>query len=159
MVEPNHIHARQDFARRLRELRVPRGFKTARSLARALEIDENRYTRYERAEVEPDLALIRRICETLRVTPNELLGTPSAAAGSTSEPAGGLPGDGKAAGIDDGPRSISLPEGAVAVASPFSVRVDTAAWSLACAVAELKDGACADGAVQSLAVIQRATHF
>jgi transcriptional regulator with XRE-family HTH domain len=66
--------ARLDFARRLRELRVPRGFRTARSLARTLDIDENRYTRYERAEVEPDLAMIRRICETLDVTPNDLLG-------------------------------------------------------------------------------------
>ncbi|MBS0244706.1 MAG: helix-turn-helix transcriptional regulator, partial [Proteobacteria bacterium] len=52
--------ARAEFARRLRELRIPRGFRTARSLARALEIDENRYTRYERAEVEPDLDMIRR---------------------------------------------------------------------------------------------------
>jgi len=72
--DPLASPARQDFARRLRELRVPRGFRTARSLARKLEIDENRYTRYERGEVEPDLAMIRRICETLAVTPNDLLG-------------------------------------------------------------------------------------
>lgn len=65
--------ARLEFARRLRELRIPRGFRTARSLARSLDIDENRYTRYERAEVEPDLTMIRRICETLNVTPNDLL--------------------------------------------------------------------------------------
>ena len=66
--------ARRQFARRLRELRVARGFKTARSLAGALGIDENRYTRYERAEVEPDIALIQRICETLCLSPNELFG-------------------------------------------------------------------------------------
>lgn len=64
---------RERFARQLRALRIPRGFKTARSFALALGIDENRYTRYERAEVEPDLSLIQRICETLRVTPNDLL--------------------------------------------------------------------------------------
>lgn len=52
---------------------MPRGYRTARSLARALGIDENRYTRYERAEVEPDLALIMRICEVLSITPNDLL--------------------------------------------------------------------------------------
>jgi transcriptional regulator with XRE-family HTH domain len=69
--------ARHEFARRLRELRVPRGFRTARSLAHALGIDENRYTRYERAEVEPSLDLIRRICEALRLTPNDLLGAGS----------------------------------------------------------------------------------
>jgi transcriptional regulator with XRE-family HTH domain len=72
--EPGTPLARQQFAQRLRELRIPRGFRTARSLARALDIDENRYTRYERAEVEPDLTMIRRICETLGVTPDALLG-------------------------------------------------------------------------------------
>ena len=70
---------RQEFARRLREKRVPRGFRTARSLARALSIDENRYTRYERAEVEPDLELLMRICDALDVTPNDLLGVEPAA--------------------------------------------------------------------------------
>ena len=66
--------ARLEFARRLRELRIPKGFRTARSLAKALSIDENRYTRYERAEVEPDLDLLLRICGKLGVTPNDLLG-------------------------------------------------------------------------------------
>jgi transcriptional regulator with XRE-family HTH domain len=65
--------SRTTFARRLRELRVPRGFRTARSLAQALGIDENRYTRYERAEVEPDLGLLVKICEVLALTPNDLL--------------------------------------------------------------------------------------
>lgn len=61
------------FSQRLRESRVRGGFKTARSFAQALDIDENRYTRYERAEVEPDLDLLTRICEKLAVTPNDLL--------------------------------------------------------------------------------------
>jgi transcriptional regulator with XRE-family HTH domain len=46
-------------------------------LAQALGIDENRYTRYERAEVEPDLALLVRICTVLGLTPNDLLGFPT----------------------------------------------------------------------------------
>lgn len=62
------------FAKRLRELRIPKGFRTARKLATELGIDENRYTRYERAEVEPDLELLVRIAEALEVTPNDLLG-------------------------------------------------------------------------------------
>jgi DNA-binding XRE family transcriptional regulator len=65
--------ARNAFARHLRELRVLRGYRTARSLAQALGIDENRYTRYERAEVEPDLGLLMKICEVLALTPNDLL--------------------------------------------------------------------------------------
>ena len=44
------------------------------NFARSLGIQENRYTRYERAEVEPSLTLIHKMCETLRVSPNELLG-------------------------------------------------------------------------------------
>jgi transcriptional regulator with XRE-family HTH domain len=65
---------RTAFASRLRELRIPRGFKTARKLAQALGIDENRYTRYERAEVEPDLTMLMRICSTLEISPNDLFG-------------------------------------------------------------------------------------
>jgi transcriptional regulator with XRE-family HTH domain len=86
--------ARVEFAQRLRALRVPRGFHTARSLARALGIDENRYTRYERAEVEPDLSMIRRICEILRVTPDALLGDGRQSASDSASPARQAPPDG-----------------------------------------------------------------
>ena len=65
---------RLQFARRLKTMRTQRGFDRARYFARSLGIDENRYTRYERAEVEPSLTLIHKMCETLRVSPNELLG-------------------------------------------------------------------------------------
>ena len=65
---------RSQFAQRLKSLRTKRGFDRARYFARSLGIEENRYTRYERAEVEPSLTLIHKMCETLRVSPNELLG-------------------------------------------------------------------------------------
>jgi transcriptional regulator with XRE-family HTH domain len=136
--------ARQQFARRLRDFRVSRGFKTARSLARALGIDENRYTRYERAEVEPDLGLIQQICETLRLTPNDLFGPPfgggarvPAAAPGFSEP--GL----QPTEADD------------------RAHRDTVAWHLACAVAELQsheqDPALANAT--PLATLQRAARL
>ena len=64
---------RSIFAKRLKTLRIEQGYPTARSFALALEIDENRYTRYERAEVEPDLALLAKICTLLTMTPNDLL--------------------------------------------------------------------------------------
>ncbi|MGH6815809.1 MAG: helix-turn-helix domain-containing protein [Hyphomicrobiaceae bacterium] len=76
MSPPDSNPVREEFARRLKALRIKRGFKTARSLAQALGIDENRYTRYERFEVEPDLTLLRRICDILGVTSNELLQGP-----------------------------------------------------------------------------------
>lgn len=65
---------RSQFAQRLKSLRSQRGFDRARYFAKTLGIEENRYTRYERAEVEPSLTLIHKMCETLRVSPNELLG-------------------------------------------------------------------------------------
>ncbi len=65
---------RSQFAQRLKMLRTQRGFDRARYFARTLGIEENRYTRYERAEVEPSLTLIHKMCTTLRVSPNELLG-------------------------------------------------------------------------------------
>ena len=65
---------RAEFAKRLRQQRVKRGYRNARSFAHAIGIEENRYTRYERAEVEPDLTLIERMCKALRVTPDDLLG-------------------------------------------------------------------------------------
>jgi transcriptional regulator with XRE-family HTH domain len=86
---------REQFARRLKELRIPRGFPTARSLSRALGIDENRYTRYERAEVEPDLNLLIKICGLLRVSPNDLLVTGAAPNGFSDQdqaPLHGQPG-------------------------------------------------------------------
>ena len=70
---------RSQFAQRLKNLRTQRGFDRARYFAKSLGIEENRYTRYERAEVEPSLTLIHKMCETLRVSPNELLGFPSVA--------------------------------------------------------------------------------
>jgi transcriptional regulator with XRE-family HTH domain len=65
---------RAEFAKRLKEMRVQSGFLRARYFAKSLGIEENRYTRYERAEVEPSLTLIHKMCDTLRVSPNELLG-------------------------------------------------------------------------------------
>jgi transcriptional regulator with XRE-family HTH domain len=123
--------ARQKFARRLREFRVARGFKTARSLAHALEIDENRYTRYERAEVEPDIDLIQQICETLGLSPNDLLGTASPLSSQTAvmQPA-----------PTSAPAGFAEPAPASPDASAMREHLlrDKTAWSLACAVAELQ---------------------
>ena len=68
------LPARGRFASQLRDLRAQKGFATARSFSQALGIEENRYTRYERAEVEPSLTLIHKMCVTLQVSPNDLLG-------------------------------------------------------------------------------------
>jgi len=65
---------RQEFAMRLKELRFLRGYHTAKKFAQALGLEQNRYTRYERAEVEPSLTVIDKMCRVLNVMPNELLG-------------------------------------------------------------------------------------
>ena len=74
MDKPLAPEVRAQFAKRLKEMRVQSGFPRARYFANSLGIEENRYTRYERAEVEPSLTLIHKMCETLRVSPNKLLG-------------------------------------------------------------------------------------
>jgi len=92
---------RAEFARRLRALRAQRGFERARHFAKALGIEENRYTRYERAEVEPNLSLIFEICQKLAVTPNELLGfgeVADAGRPAVLDAAPPLRGDGRPAG-------------------------------------------------------------
>jgi len=71
--DPTAPSARTQFAMRLRQLRIARGFSSARHFSQALGIEENRYTRYERAEVEPSLTLLRKMCEALRASPNDLL--------------------------------------------------------------------------------------
>jgi transcriptional regulator with XRE-family HTH domain len=63
---------RIQFGVRLKSLRLSAGFRTARAFAEALALDENRYTRYERGEVEPNLATICRICSVLAIQPNDL---------------------------------------------------------------------------------------
>jgi transcriptional regulator with XRE-family HTH domain len=128
--------ARLDFARRLRELRVPKGFRTARSLAKALGIDENRYTRYERAEVEPDLGLIRRICDVLGVTPSELLGSGEERE-FDSRPDERLADAGAARSAEG--RSVNGASG-----NSRGIAVEAAAWKLACAVAEARIGSRTD---------------
>lgn len=123
--------ARNRFAQRLRAIRIPRGFKTARSFAKALGIDENRYTRYERAEVEPDLQLLLRMCELLKATPNDLLcdtiGSPPVDA---TIPYGFA--DRPAAHFEAGPRAKTAPD-----ASADDVR-KAIAWQLAETVALVK---------------------
>ena len=145
---------KEKFARRLRALRVPRGFKTARSFAQALGIDENRYTRYERAEVEPDLSLIQRICETLRITPNDLLnlkddlatGYSSGfakpedqawTAGHEFEPHGS---GSVSAGTASSHRATANNSAPSAVADPKSTRRRVLAWQLAARLAALSAG-------------------
>lgn len=144
-------NARLDFARRLRELRAARGFRTARSLARALDIDENRYTRYERAEVEPDLGMIRKICEALGVSAADLLG-----GSDNTDGAAGRGACSDAMGREDR-RSAdpTIPEEATTWANRGQLELATAAWSVGELVCDLRRSrrtdAPADRAEQPLA--------
>jgi transcriptional regulator with XRE-family HTH domain len=131
MTEARPRSVRLHFAQRLKELRAARGFRTARSLAQALAIDENRYTRYERAEVEPDLALLMRICDTLGVTPNDLLAGGAPASAETP-----LAGFAENAGVG-GLGAARSPPGAAGRAGPRT-RSRALAWQLAGEVAKLR---------------------
>lgn len=70
--EPEEGEAKQ-FGRRLRQLRIRRGFAKARHLAMALKINENTYYRYERGLNVPSLPMLKLMCETLDVSICDLL--------------------------------------------------------------------------------------
>ena len=105
MDKPLAPEVRSQFAQRLKEMRVQSGFLRARYFAKSLGIEENRYTRYERAEVEPSLTLIHKMCETLRVSPNELLGFAETGGLSVPGLAEGSPREG---GTDEDSRTRQL---------------------------------------------------
>jgi DNA-binding XRE family transcriptional regulator len=71
-IRPSELRVR--FGLHLKGLRQSAGFRTARSFAQALGLDENLYTRYERGEIEPNLTSICKICSVLGVEPNDLFG-------------------------------------------------------------------------------------
>ena len=133
---------RSRFAQRLKTLRTQRGFDRARYFAKSLGIEENRYTRYERAEVEPSLTLIHKMCETLRVSPNELLGftdlrhhyasvVPDPAEASAEDPATGPGSDTSKGAAPVSSLAWSLAAEAVAIRHGRSAKPKAAADPLA----------------------------
>jgi transcriptional regulator with XRE-family HTH domain len=118
---------RSQFAQRLKTIRTQRGFDRARYFAKTLGIEENRYTRYERAEVEPSLTLIHKICATLRVSPNELLGF--------SEPRVGQYGAGLA---EPSPEDMTGAHGGPDAAGKATNPTASLAWSLAAEAAAIR---------------------
>ena len=64
---------RLQFAKRLREARERRQYRP-REFAKMLGLDEQKYSRYERAEVEVSVGLLKRMCALLGVSADELLG-------------------------------------------------------------------------------------
>jgi transcriptional regulator with XRE-family HTH domain len=111
---------RSEFAKRLKDMRQQKGFPRARYFAKTLGIEENRYTRYERAEVEPSLSLIHKMCEVLQVTPNQLLGFPR----RPPQPPPGLEED--------------AAEGLGSLENLSERQVEPQAWRLATAVASVR---------------------
>jgi transcriptional regulator with XRE-family HTH domain len=63
----------KELGRRLRQLRIRRGFRKARHLAAALKVNENTYYRYERGLNVPSLRMLKLICETMDVSICDLL--------------------------------------------------------------------------------------
>ena len=128
---------RSQFAKRLKEMRVQNGFIRARYFAKSLGIEENRYTRYERAEVEPSLTLIHKMCEILRVSPNALMGFAEYEGQQSGIPAFAEDSPGEHTGPDDGGArhrdllAWRLASEAVAVRSKHRGRAKAAADPLA----------------------------
>ena len=60
-------------SRQLRAAREQAGYKSAQQFAGTLGVEAHTYRHWERGESEPDFETLTRICELLRITPNELL--------------------------------------------------------------------------------------
>ena len=102
--DPSNLQ-RAKFADRLRTARKARGFRTARSFAEKVGVDQNTYTRYERGEVEPNVGLIERMWQALDLPPTDLFGVlPS---GGLAEPVT-PPLSGAATGQLSGPTESAL---------------------------------------------------
>jgi transcriptional regulator with XRE-family HTH domain len=71
--EVSALPTRRAFARRLKAHRVAAGYETATEFASELGIALGTYTRWERAETEPDLTMLGKIISTLSITANDLL--------------------------------------------------------------------------------------
>ena len=67
---------RRRFAARLKQLRIERGYPHASALAVELGVDEGRYGQYERAETEPSLTVLHKLCQVLQVSADNLLDFP-----------------------------------------------------------------------------------
>ena len=52
---------RKEFAKRLRNRRRDAGYRHARHFAKAIGVSETRYTKWERAETEPDITHINKL--------------------------------------------------------------------------------------------------
>ena len=63
---------RLQFAKRLREARERRQYRAR--IRQDAWLDEEKYARYERAEVEVPVGLLKRMCALLGVSADELLG-------------------------------------------------------------------------------------
>ena len=123
---------RERFTSRLRQLRQERGYAAARHFAQALGIPENRYSRYERGDSDPDIDIIYAFCEKLPASPNELFGfdAPTAMSGFSSGPQAPLE-------RSDPPLADSRRE--VPPSKPL-MATEAAAWRLAATIARVKSG-------------------
>jgi transcriptional regulator with XRE-family HTH domain len=123
---------RDRFASRLRRLRQERGFSAARHFAQTLGIPENRYTRYERGDSEPDLDDLYLFFEHLPASPNELFGVASGTP-RLDDPPGFAAGPQERLLVPtDKSRTIGDPTRAVTPARRSEA--DAAAWALATSV-------------------------
>ncbi len=64
---------RKEFAKRLRNRRRDAGYRHARHFAKAIGVSETRYTKWERAETEPDITHINKLAGALKCNCNDLI--------------------------------------------------------------------------------------
>lgn len=125
-------------------------------MAAALDIDENRYTRYERGTTEPSFELIVKMCRLLATTPNNLFEfqelrqpSPSSIAGFSAQPQ---------PPFLDRPQPTGPGEAQAQQPPPSTMQIAAAAWRLSAEVQRLQErlsGSVADQGSNELAAIRQ----
>ncbi len=85
-MQSRYVQIMKTFGRRLKSARRAAGFASAQQFAGVLGKEPHTYRHYERGEAEPDFDTLTRMCELLKVSPNDLL--PLAAQAGNSHPRG-----------------------------------------------------------------------
>jgi transcriptional regulator with XRE-family HTH domain len=73
MITSRYEKIMKTFAKRLKQARKDRGYKSAESFAAAASLEPHTYRKYERGQSEPNFEVLMRMCELLNIPASQLL--------------------------------------------------------------------------------------
>ena len=73
MLASRYDQIMKTFGKQLKKARQSAGYRSAQGFAGILGKEPHAYRKYERGEAQPDFETLIRMCELLKITPNDLL--------------------------------------------------------------------------------------